>query len=40
MEIALAQLLDHLPSELPENGEDPAFLDEAIAFVRRPAPHA
>jgi hypothetical protein len=40
MEIALAQLLDHLPSELPENGEDPAFLDEAIAFVRRPTPHA
>ncbi|HZZ80813.1 MAG TPA: hypothetical protein VFE62_20085 [Gemmataceae bacterium] len=40
MEIALAKILDHLPSESPPNGEDPACLDAAIAFIHQPTPHA
>jgi hypothetical protein len=34
LELALKELEDRLPAELPRDGDDPLSLDKAMAFVR------
>ena len=40
MEIALKELEDRLPAESPQSESEALFLDEAMAFIRRPTSRA
>ena len=40
MEIALRELEDRLPAESPQGESEALFLDEAMAFIRRPTSRA
>jgi hypothetical protein len=36
MEMAVKEMEDRLPSESPQDGNNPVVLDAAMLFVRRP----
>ena len=40
MELALQELEDRLPSESPQDDQEPLSLDAAMAFIRRHTPRA
>jgi hypothetical protein len=40
LELALEQLVSHLPSEFPANENEPLSLDEAMAYVKHHTPTA